>query len=196
MEIIKAFNLYCILILAWLLSSACVPTEKQSTDNKEKKDVKLEDATKDERINKEDSRIEYIDVYSLVEAISYDWGFDIRIVPTGKNEDINLGVIVRTDKSWVGSYGGGFASCELKKIVDLNENTVRFYVDIWRNADPERPFAPRQDNTPVYSFYVDLSATIFREAVLRGINEKRQVVVIKLPAFDTSGNPVGEWYRK
>lgn len=142
MEIIKAFNLYCILILAWLLSSACVPTEKQSTDNKEKKDVKLEDATKDERINKEDSRIEYIDVYSLVEAISYDWGFDIRIVPTGKNEDINLGVIVRTDKSWVGSYGGGFASCELKKIVDLNENTVRFYVDIWRNADPERRALP------------------------------------------------------
>jgi hypothetical protein len=196
MEINRVFNL---LILFFIL--LCISCGTNKNDSSKVVDQKLQYSKKltgENENNILDGRIKQLNTLSFNEALNEEWGFIIDIVPIPGQTNVEsyLGGIVRRNGIWVAGYDSEFASCELKKIVNLNENTVRFYVDIWRNADPERPFAPRQDNTPVYSFYVDLSATIFHEAVLRGINEKRQVVVIKLPAFDTSGNPVGEWYRK
>jgi hypothetical protein len=69
-------------------------------------------------------------------------------------------------------------------------------MEIWKNEDPERPFAQRSPDTPTYRFYVDLQESDFRAAVRRGILEKRQVVVIQLKAYDMEGEPVGEWYRQ
>lgn len=148
-----------------------------------------------DEVNPEDARLATLASFTFEEALIQDWDFTIDIVPVALSSETYLGGIVRKNGKWFAGYDSGFAACELVNLEILGSDIVRFVVDIWQNADPERPFAERQPNTPTYRFYVDLSESDFRAAVRKGILEKKQVVVIPVEAYNLAGEPVGEWFR-
>ena len=142
----------------------------------------------------EDSRLARLASLSFSDALHEDWGFTIAIVPITVNGEPNLGDIVRRRGNWAAGYGSGFAGMEVVSIEEIEPHMMRFWIDIWKNEDTERPFALRQPDTPTYRFYFDLSESEFREVVSTGIIENRRVTGTYLPAFDTAGKPVDQWW--
>tara|TARA_Y100000592_G_scaffold95995_1_gene163629 strand:- start:45 stop:659 length:615 start_codon:yes stop_codon:yes gene_type:complete len=143
----------------------------------------------------EDERLDRLASLSFRSALNEDWGLAFSIVPTTAAGDPDLGIVRQWQGDWVAGYDSGFASSELIEVELIDSETVRFSVDIWRNADPEKPFASRQPDTPTYRFYVDLSESRFRELLRIAIIEERRVTGDYVPAIDKNGNPVEpNWY--
>uniref|UniRef100_A0A7C3E2U9 Uncharacterized protein n=1 Tax=Gracilinema caldarium TaxID=215591 RepID=A0A7C3E2U9_9SPIR len=192
--VIRIINLLFFIGLCFSLITCSLKKE----DTKEMDTNKLQQSNESVSLdvaNHEDSRLTKLSSSTFKEILEQDWGFTIDIIPIALSEETYLGGIVRKNGIWVAGYDSGFATCELVSMEMLRSDIVRFVVDIWKNEDPERPFAKRKPNTPSYRFYVDLSESDFKAAVRKGVLEKKQVVVIPVEAYNIAGERVGEWFR-
>jgi len=143
----------------------------------------------------QDERLQHLAALSFQSAVKEDWGLVFSIVPITASGEPDLGIVRQWQGKWVAGYDSGFASSELVGMEFVDSGTVRFIVDIWRNVNPEEPFAPRQPDPPTYRFYVDLAESQFRELLRSAIIEERRRTGAYLPAMNTSGAPVeSDWY--
>ena len=146
---------------------------------------------------RQDERLERLASLSFQSALNADWaGIDFIIIPRPATGDSYLGRILLRNGTWTAFYDSGFASSELVRTEQIDAETVRFFVDIWRNATPEEPLAPRQPDTATYRFYVDLSESQFRDLLETGITEEQPRTGASLPAMDMAGMPVqATWWE-
>lgn len=171
--------------------------KNNEAEKKASKDLQLENSEVSiEEVNVQ-KELDTIESLSFNDMLKSKWDFTVRLVPCGMDEDPGLGVILLREGKWTAYYGSGFARTTLISMSEVDPSTVRFTVDIAKNPDPDEPFVALPPDTPVFRFYVDLSEEEYRQAIQKGISEKRKVVVILLTARDEEGKTVkkGQWFK-